>query len=92
MPYKRMHVLYSGRVQGVGFRYTARNVASRMGLTGWVKNLRGSKVELVCEGEEKDIKSFLSAINDEFSGHYIVDTDITWERPTQEFKNFDISF
>ena len=92
MSHKRMHVFYSGHVQGVGFRFTARNVASRMGLTGWVKNLRDSKVELVCEGEEKDIKSFLSAINDEFSGHYIVDTDITWERPTQEFKNFDIRF
>jgi len=87
-----MHVFYSGRVQGVGFRYTARSIASRLGLTGWVRNLGDSKVELVCEGEEKDLKGFLNAINNEFSGHYIVDKDITWEKPTQEYANFDIRF
>ena len=92
MSHKRMHVFYSGRVQGVGFRYTARSIASRLGLAGWVRNLRDSKVEVVCEGEEKDLKSFLSVINNEFSGHYIVDTDISWEKPTQEFVNFDIRF
>ena len=92
MSHKRMHVFYSGHVQGVGFRFTARNVASRMGLTGWVRNLRDSKVELVCEGEEKDLKDFLNAVNNEFAGHYIVDTDITWEKSTQEFANFDIRF
>jgi len=92
MSHKRMHVFYSGHVQGVGFRFTARNVASRMGLTGWVKNLRDSKVELVCEGEEKDLKGFLNAINNEFSGHYVADKDIAWEKPMQEFANFDIRF
>ena len=92
MSHKRMHVFYSGHVQGVGFRFTARNVASRMGLTGWVKNLRDSKVELVCEGEEEDLKDFLNAVNNEFAEHYIVDADITWEKSTQEFANFDIRF
>ncbi|MFH1854035.1 MAG: acylphosphatase [Candidatus Omnitrophota bacterium] len=91
MAYKRAHVFYSGRVQGVGFRYTVRNIASEYGLSGWVKNLRDGRVEAVCEGEEKDIKIFLDSIAVEFS-RYATDIAINWETPTREFKGFRITF
>jgi acylphosphatase len=89
---KRAHVFYSGYVQGVGFRYTARNIASLLRLTGWVKNLRDGRVEVVCEGEEKKLKKFLEDIKDEFHGRYITDAQIEWEEPTNEFDRFEIVF
>jgi acylphosphatase len=92
MVYKRLHVFYSGRVQGVGFRYIARNIASGLGLDGWVRNLMDGRVEVVSEGEEKVLKKFLDNIKSESLGHYITDIDIRWEAPTREFKGFDIRF
>ena len=92
MSYKRIHVFYSGHVQGVGFRFTVRSIASESGLVGWVRNLRDGRVEVVCEGEEKKLKAFLDNIKDEFLGRYIVDTDVIWEEPTHEFDSFGIRF
>ena len=52
----RAHVYYSGRVQGVGFRYTAEGLALDLKLVGWVKNLPDGRVELVCEGPKEKIE------------------------------------
>ena len=49
---KRVHVFYSGHVQGVGFRYSVQDIAMTMGVTGWVKNLEDRRVEVVAEGEQ----------------------------------------
>ncbi len=57
---KRIHVYYSGMVQGVGFRFTAEKLAKGLGLAGWVKNLRDGRVEVLCEGEEADLVSFIN--------------------------------
>ena len=54
---KRAQVFYSGRVQGVGFRYSAREVACGCEVTGFVRNLPDGRVELVVEGEEAEIKA-----------------------------------
>lgn len=87
----RIHVYYSGWVQGVGFRYTAERVAASLGLTGWVRNLDDDRVEAVCEGEETALKEFLQKIKGSFKD-YIKDTDIEWSRATGEFKDFGIRF
>jgi acylphosphatase len=87
MPAKRVHVLYSGRVQGVGFRFTAEAIARKLQIGGWVSNLRDGKVEIVAEGEEPVLKNFLTQIAEEMS-HYIINADVSWERPTGEFKDF----
>lgn len=92
MSCKRIHVFYSGRVQGVGFRYTARSIASGLNLKGWVKNSMDGRVELVCEGEEDRLKRFLDNIKSEFLGHYITDVDVRWEGSRHEFNRFDIRF
>ena len=87
----RAHAYYSGSVQGVGFRLTAERAAFSLGLTGWVKNLDDGRVEVVCEGGEKDIKEFLTKIYSVFK-MYINDTDIEWQPATGEFDGFDIRF
>lgn len=55
-------VTYSGRVQGVGFRYTARQVASDFPVAGFVRNLGDGDVELVAEGEPAVVEAFLAAV------------------------------
>lgn len=52
MKNRRLHVFWSGRVQGVGFRYTAESAALEIRLTGWVRNLPDGRVEVVAAGEE----------------------------------------
>lgn len=65
-----------------------RNTASRLGLTGWVRNLPNGRVELVCEGEEKKLKIFLDDTAKEFQ----VTAQVSWEKATGEFADFDIRF
>jgi acylphosphatase len=88
---KRLHVCYSGMVQGVGFRYTSQHIASRFGLTGWVRNLRDGGVEVLAEGHEEVLGRFLAEIDDEM-GSYIRGADISWGEATGEFGDFEIRF
>lgn len=62
MAIEHRRVYYSGRVQGVGFRYTARDLAQGRKVTGFVRNLDDGRVELVTEGERSEVESFLDAI------------------------------
>lgn len=89
---KRIHVFYSGRVQGVGFRYTAQDIAESLGLKGWVRNLADGRVEIAAEGDEKDLEEFLDKISSGQMGPYIKDAEISWEKPTGEFNKFDLRF
>ena len=53
-----MQILYSGRVQGVGFRYTVRTLATGYEVTGTVRNLPDGRVELTAEGRENELEAF----------------------------------
>jgi acylphosphatase len=79
MTIERRRVLYDGRVQGVGFRMTARRLASNYPISGFVRNLDDGRVELVVEGDLPDLTAYLDAIHREF-GNMI--RDITVERQT----------
>ena len=91
-PTHRAHLYYGGRVQGVGFRYTAEAIAHRLGLTGWVKNLPDGRVEIVCEGSKEKIDSLLSEIQQSQLGRHIQKTDCVWEEPTNEYDDFRVEF
>jgi acylphosphatase len=65
MALERRRVLYDGRVQGVGFRFTAARLASRFGVSGWVRNLPNGRVELEAQGEPGPLGGFLDAIRGE---------------------------
>ncbi len=56
------HVFYEGRVQGVGFRWSAKNLARGYEVTGWIKNLPDSRVEMQVCGEVDEVDAFLEAI------------------------------
>ncbi len=88
----RAHFFYSGRVQGVGFRYTAEAIAQRVDLKGWVKNLQDGRVELVCEGSKANIEKLITEIQKGSLGRHIKKTDCVWEEPTRKFDDFRVEF
>ena len=88
----RAHVFYGGRVQGVGFRYTAELIAHRAGVTGWVKNLSDGRVELVCEGTKEKIELLFLEIRESPLGRHIQNVDCAWEEPTNKFEDFTVEF
>jgi acylphosphatase len=89
---KRAQVHYSGRVQGVGFRYGARETACGFEVAGFVRNLYDGRVELVAEGEEEEVKAFLEAIRTGHLGGYIRNVTVNWQEATGEFAGFGIRF
>jgi len=88
---QQCEVYYSGRVQGVGFRYTVRWLAGRFAVTGFVRNLSDGRVHLVAEGEVDEVGRFLEAVRREI-GQYVRDTQEKSSPATGKFKTFDIRF
>jgi acylphosphatase len=58
------HVFYEGRVQGVGFRWSTKNLAHGFDVTGWVKNLPDGRVEMQVCGDAGEVEAFLEAIEE----------------------------
>ena len=87
---KQVHVFYTGRVQGVGFRFTVLDIARELEVSGWVKNLKNGQVEVTAEAEEDRLKEFLQRIKQYFS-KYIQDGEISWSEAEEGFKGFNIA-
>ena len=87
---RRMQIYYSGRVQGVGFRYTVKTVATGFDLTGMVRNLSDGRVELVAEGAKDELEAFREAIRDSGLGHFIQKEEASWGDAQQDFRGFEI--
>ncbi len=88
----RAHAIYKGRVQGVGFRFTAQRYANETGITGYVKNLWGGQVEIVVEGEKEKVKTFLAKIRGGPLSHYIDDVETHYSGYTGQFRDFHMRF
>ena len=86
---KRLHAVFSGTVQGVGFRFTAERLARRFPVAGFVRNLSNGKVEVVVEGEESKVQDFLAQVEQAFKD-YIREVDVKWGKATDEFEGFGI--
>ncbi len=88
---ERITVSYSGRVQGVGFRATVRQIACGYDVTGTVRNLPDGRVELAAEGAKAELKSFLQGIaQSELSG-FIAKTDEHWTKGQGTIRGFGIT-
>jgi acylphosphatase len=90
MKRSRMHIFYSGRVQGVGFRYTTKKVAAGFEVVGTVRNLTDGRVELIAEGARDELEAFRKAIRDEGMEHFIKNEDLNWSEAAGEFRGFEI--
>lgn len=85
------HVIYTGLVQGVGFRFTTERIARRCELFGFVKNLPTGQVEMVIQGHPDDVKDCLRDIQDTF-GRGITDTDCRQIAVHGQYTSFGITF
>lgn len=81
-------VRYTGRVQGVGFRYTAQHLAKDFAVAGFVRNLPSGDVELVAEGEDEQVNAFLAAIARHLGGY--IERDFVRDAPAGGYKGFQI--
>lgn len=86
-----MQIIYSGSVQGVGFRYTVKSVATGFEVTGAVRNLSDGRVELLVEGARDELEAFREAVRESGLEHFIRKEEISWSEPTNEFRGFEIA-
>jgi len=87
---RRLTVLYSGRVQGIGFRYTAKTVAAGFDLTGIIRNLPDGHVELIAEGHRDELEAFRAAILAAGLAGFIRDEQVSWTAAENKFRGFEI--
>jgi acylphosphatase len=78
-----------GRVQGVGFRYTAQNIAMRYDVLGYVRNLDDGRVQLVMEGDDREMDGVIQSLRQKMNG-YISRVDSETYPATGEFESFGI--
>lgn len=88
---KRLTVHFSGRVQGVGFRYSTCKVAQRFDVRGFVRNLADGRVELVAEGDPDELDRFLAGIEDVMSG-FIRDRSVEHSPGVGDFPDFRVAY
>ncbi len=86
----RVHVLVSGIVQGVGFRYFVYNKARDLSLTGYVRNLFSGDVEIEAEGDRSLIEEFIKLIKIGPRAANVTDTKIEWIKYTGTHSGFEM--
>jgi len=85
-----MQIFYAGHVQGVGFRYAVKSVATGFEVAGIVRNLPDGQVELVAEGDKEELEAFRGAIRESGLDHFIHKENVNWTEANKEFKGFQI--
>ena len=86
---RRRTYYFGGHVQGVGFRYTAQHLARNHPVTGYVRNLADGRVEMVAEGEDKDLDALADALKRQMEG-FIREVKTSEDKATGEFSGFSI--
>ncbi len=86
---QRRTCVFAGRVQGVGFRYTAQNIAMRFAVGGYVRNLPDGRVEIVLEGSPDEMDQMVASICQRMNG-FVKHIDQCQSAPTGEFAGFNI--
>lgn len=89
---KRVHLIISGDVQGVGFRAWVLRQAQDFQLTGWVKNREDGSVEVIGEGLKYDLEEFIKRCHDGPDLSWVERIDIQWQEATGEFVHFAIVY
>ena len=91
MATERIDVIFTGRVQGIGFRATTAMIARRHPVTGWVRNEADGTVAMIAEGAPAALQRFLEDIAARFDG-YITHTETRHAAATDEFNGFEIRY
>ena len=86
---ERRTYYFSGRVQGVGFRYTAQHLARSHPVSGYVRNLSDGRVELIAEGEPRDLDALADSLKRKMEG-FIRGVTVSADKATGEFTGFTV--
>ena len=86
----RVRARVEGTVQGVGFRYTVKSLATGFEVTGMVRNLPDGRVELAAEGAKEELEAFRRAIQDCEVGRFIRNEEVNWGEAVGGFRGFEI--
>ena len=89
---RRMMVEFQGRVQGVGFRFTAVSIAASFDIAGYVRNEMDGSVRLVAEGEDKILVDFLHALRASTVGRCIFSENVSWGAASGEYDDFGVRY
>ena len=84
------HILVSGMVQGVGFRYFVYDRAAALGLTGYVRNLYTGEVEIETEGDRSLIEELIKEVKVGPRAARVADLKVDWKTPERHFRHFEI--
>ncbi len=88
--FKKIHLLISGKVQGVFYRANAKKKAEELGLKGWARNTPDNKVEIVAEGEENKLREMMEWCYNGSSEAVVDDVKIKWMEREKKFDKFEI--
>jgi len=91
-PIPEAHVVVTGRVQGVFFRASTRDVATRYGVRGYVRNLPGQKVEAVLQGEREAVEKVIAFLREGPPGAVVTDTAVEWRDPSEPCEGFHVRY
>ena len=92
MEQQRVHLLVSGKVQGVFFRQALKVVAKKNNVSGWVRNLKDKRVEVVLEGDNKSINSVIAWARIGPANSRVDDIEVTNEGFKNEFLTFEVLY
>lgn len=85
-------MIVKGRVQGVFFRAHTQETATRLGLTGWVRNMDDGGVEIMAEGKKPVIEKLVEWCQEGPPSARVLSVHVEWEKPTGEFDYFEITY
>lgn len=88
----RAHIIVSGLVQGVGYRYFVHRKAKDYNLKGYVRNLYSDEVEVVVEGDKAVILDFIKDVKIGPASAHIAGVKVEWEEGQNEFEDFQVRF
>lgn len=86
---QQVHLFISGFVQGVGYRAFVKNKAKKLELSGWVRNLKDERVEILAQGAENTLKEFVEICEKGPFLSEVKDVSIEWQDPEEEFVSFE---
>ncbi|MBI2548294.1 acylphosphatase [Candidatus Woesearchaeota archaeon] len=89
---KQVHLIITGRVQGVSFRYSTKQKAQDLGITGWVRNIPNNAVEVVAEGYEETLQQFIVWCHKGSLLANVTSVKVTEKQYTGKFTSFDIRY
>jgi acylphosphatase len=87
----RLRILISGRVQGVAFRAYTQEEASGLALSGWVRNLRDGRVEVLAEGPRDALEKLLAWCREGPAYANVTGVDVEWQDPRGDLGDFHIA-